>query len=814
MKVLKFGGSSVASSENIKNVIEIIREKSANTKIFVVVSAFGGTTDQLIRAGEQAFTGAESYLNELSQIEQRHQAVVHELISPQKQAVVLSNVQAKLAELKALLEGVALLKEFSKKTSDKLVSFGELLSSYIIFEALLNNNIDANYKNTQELIVTNEEYTNAAVYFEPTNERIKAYSQENKKNVVMLPGFVARSTKNIETTLGRGGSDYTASIIAAALNAEIVEIWTDVSGIYTANPKCVPQATPIKKLSYEEAMELSYFGAEVLYLPTIKPVLEKNIPLCIKNTFDPSSEGTLVVKEADQTGIIKGISYVDNLSLLTLEGHGMASAPSFSQRLFGALASANVYTSFITQASSEHSICIAVEKKYAEISKKATDEEFYHELKIGAIKPLIVEDNNAMIAIVGENMKNHQGVSAKMFNALGRNNVNIRAIAQGASEKNITAIIAHKDAKKALNVLHAAFFENHTKQINLFMVGVGNVGGKLLEQIEQQQSYLLEHLKIQLRVVAIANSRKMLFQKHGIELNSYKEALEASEDLNLAEFQKRVFELNYRNSIFVDNTANKNISEFYASYLKKSISVVTCNKVACSSSHENYSYIKQLAKEYDAPFLFETNVGAGLPIINTLNNLIASGDKIRSIQAVLSGSLNFIFNNLSEQQSFSEVVEKAMENGYTEPDPRIDLSGIDVARKILILARECGAKMELEDVENKSFLPENLTKTESVKEFLSMLKESNLHFEDIHKKAAEKGSELKFVGKFHNGKAEVSLEEVPKGHPFYGLTGSDNIVLFYTERYSQQPLIVKGAGAGADVTAAGLFGDIIRVRDK
>jgi aspartokinase/homoserine dehydrogenase 1 len=559
-------------------------------------------------------------------------------------------------------------------------------------------------------------------------------------------------------------------------------------------------------------MELSHFGAKVLYPPTIQPVLKKNIPILIKNTFEPEAAGTLITSVVTgKENPIKGISHIDKIALLTLEGSGMIGVSGSSKRLFEVLSQESINVIFITQASSEHSICIGILNSDADNAEKAINKAFELEISQNKIDPCILEKSLCIVALVGESMKNHQGLSGKMFSTLGKNNVNIRAIAQGASERNISVVINERDVKKALNTLHERFFEDNTKQLNLFVMGVGNVGEKFIDQIHQQKKFLKDNLKINVRVIAISNSRKMHFDEEGISLKDWAALLESSEAANKDAFITKVKELNLRNSIFVDITANEVIANTYNQYLEKNIAVVTCNKIACSSAYENYSNLKQLSRKYNAPFLFETNVGAGLPIIDTLKHLIASGDKINRINAVLSGSLNFIFNNFSENYNFHDVVKEAGVQGFTEPDPKIDLSGVDVARKILILIRESGYEMEMEDIQNNSFLPTECMKTTNNEDFFKSLIKHAAHFENLLAEAKQKNSRLKFVASFENGKASVGLQFIPSDSPFYNLEGKDNIVQFYTDRYIDQPLLIKGAGAGAAVTASGIFADVVRI---
>lgn len=811
MKVLKFGGTSVGSSKNINSVINILENYGETDAIVCVVSAVGGITDKLLLAGKQAQSKDRAFVDTFSGIKERHYTIIKEL-NPTNNKGILNYIDDRLSALYSLLEGIYLINELSPKTSDKLVSYGELLSSYIIAETMKNRGLSAERKNSHELIITNSNFTKAEVDYKITDKNIQDYFKSASQQITILPGFISKSKTGEQTTLGRGGSDFTAAIIAAALHVEQLEIWTDVSGMFTTNPKLVKQAYPIDKISYQEAMELSHFGAKVLYPPTVQPVLSLDIPIHIKNTLDPDAVGTIISNEDTKSlSPVKGISNISNIALLTLEGTGMVGIPGFSKRLFETLSQEKINVIMITQASSEHSICLGIDEKDAQAAKAAIDVVFENEIALGKIEPIIIENGLSIIALVGDNMKNHQGISGKMFSTLGRNNINIRAIAQGASEKNITAVIDEKDVKKALNTLHEQFFESKTKQLNVFITGVGNVGERLVEQIKQQNKYLKDHLKINIRVAGLSNSRTMIFDETGLNLKDWKTRLAKGEKASLQGFFENTKALNLRNSIFVDVTANKDIADLYAQYLRQSIAIVACNKIACSSDYNNYKELKRLSLKYNAPFLFETNVGAGLPVIDTLNNLIASGDKVNSIQAVLSGSLNFVFNNFNDSTKFYDVVKQAGAEGYTEPDPRIDLSGVDVARKILILARESGIEMNLEDIDNTSFLSASGLKSDTVEDFYNTLITDEAHYQSLYASSKANHCQLKYVAKLDNGKASVSLQEIPEGHPFYNLEGSDNIVMFYTQRYPKQPMIIKGAGAGADVTASGLFADIIRI---
>ena len=810
MQVLKFGGTSVANAGNINKVVAIVKEKQLAGKAVVVVSAMSGITDLLLGAAAAAAEKNEAYKKTLEAIDQKHIDAVHQLIPATLQQDLLSLVKKCSREIEDICSGIFLLGELTNKTKDRIASYGEWLSSKIIATKFESEGIATAWKDAKELIVTNSSFTAADVDYELTEVRIKEYFKTQNAQLFIIPGFIAADKSGNTTTLGRGGSDYTAAVIASALQAKVLEIWTDVSGMMTADPRLTSNARIIPCISYQEAMELSHFGAKVIYPPTIQPVMNKNIPVWIKNTFAPEDAGTLIESVSKINGnIVRGISSINNITLLSLEGSGMVGIPGFSKRLFEALSNEKINVILITQSSSEHSICVGIETAFAEKAKQVVDVAFANEIALQKVEPLKTETELTIVALVGENMRNHTGVSGRMFTALGRNGINIRAIAQGSSEKNISAVIATKDVKKAINVLHEEFFETTYRLINLYIVGVGNVGKKLLEQIQQQLGFLQKQLRLQVHVVGLSNSRKMIFNDNGIELDKWEEELMNGSDADLQKFTDEIAERNLRNSIFVDITANEMVAAAYHQLLMKSISVVACNKVAASSRFENYKKLKDLAREYNCHFLFETNVGAGLPVIGTLNDLLKSGDRVHRIEAVLSGTLNFVFNNYDGTRSFSEVVRQAQDEGYTEPDPRLDLSGTDVMRKILILGREAGIKIEMDEIANNSFMPESCMKG-TVENFYTEMKKEEGHFKKLAEDARAAGCKLKFVASYNQGKASVGLQHIDPGHDLYHLYGKDNVVLFYTDRYKDQPLVVKGAGAGADVTASGVFADILR----
>ena len=812
MKVLKFGGTSVADSKSISKVITIL--ESYDDNIIIVVSAFSGITNLLQKCLHLKGKSTEDVIKE---IEKRHLEVIENLSSLNAQSSLKSFLKEKLNELEDIFDAISTIDEVTQKTISKVLTIGEILSSNIIFEILKQKSFDISFIDSKEVIYTKSFNNNEVLDNDKSSINIKNKLDLIKSKFIIAPGYICSNEKNEISNLGRGGSDYSAAIFAKYCNAKSLEIWTDVSGVYSANPKIVKKALPIEFLSYKEAMELSFFGAKVIYFPTLQPLIEENIPVYIKNTFDPEADGTCISNSTklDDDEIVKGISHIKNISILNFEGSGMVGVPGFSKRFFESLSTHKINVVMITQASSEFSICIAIDSDDASTAKKVIDEEFEFEISQNRINKSQIETGLSNIAIVGDKMKSKKGISGKLFNALGQNNINIRAIAQGASERNISIIIDETNTKKALNALHEIFFEDNLKDIHLFITGVGNVGGFLIDQIKNQKQFIAKNLKINLKVLGISNSRKMIISNSEINLNNWIEQLNESKiNANSNVFQQKILELNLRNSLFIDNTASDLIPNTYREYLKNGVGVITCNKIANSDVFSNYEDLKSLSRDNNSPFLYETNVGAAVPIISTLNNLINSGDKIIKIEAVLSGTLNYIFNNFQENDTFHEIVSNAVGLGYTEPDPKIDLCGVDVSRKILILARESGYKLEFDDIKKNHFLPNESINSESKEDFLLSLKKNKEHFNTILNNAKDKNSRLKYVAKLDKGKASVGLEAVQNDHPFYNLVGSDNITVFHTERYKDSPLVVKGAGAGGEFTASGVFADIIKASQE
>jgi aspartokinase/homoserine dehydrogenase 1 len=812
MKVLKFGGSSVASADRIQNIVSIVRPRiDAGEKLTIVFSAFGGITDMLIEMSELASQGKDKYIALYHQFKDRHNTAAKELLSDDKYLAVSAALDDNHETLKDLLKGIFLVREVSPRTMDYVLSFGERNANYIIAMAMSERGIQAEYLDARKIIKTNKDFGSAKVNFNLTDEAIKTYYADHDK-VQIVTGFIGSDIGGLTTTLGRGGSDYTAAILAGALEAEVLEIWTDVDGVLTCDPRKVKQAFTIPQLSYAEAMEMSHFGAKVIYPPTIQPALRKGIPIYIKNTFNPEFVGTRIHKEHDATfkSTIKGISSLGNLSLIRLQGSGMMGVPGVSGRLFTALGKEKINVILITQASSEHSISIAVSDKEAKSAIEAISEEFAKEIEDALIEPIKAEKDLCVVAIIGEQMKNVPGVAGRLFEGLGKNGINIIAIAQGSSELNISFVINKSDEAKALNAIHDSFFLSDTKRIHVFMIGAGLIGSTLLQQMEEQKEILRTQNGLEIKVCGIANTKKMIFDENGIQLSQWKNKLtESSEASDPSGFVDKMIEMNLSNTIFIDNTADTQIPDLYKKIFQASISVATPNKIAASSVYDNYLSLKQIARKHNVQFLFETNVGAGLPVISTMRNLIHSGDRIIKIEAVLSGSVSFIFNNFDGTKPFSQLVTDAKELGYTEPDPRDDLSGADVKRKITILAREAGYAVNTDDVSIHPILPDVCMQATSVDSFFATLKQEDAYFDKMLADAKNKGGSLRFIAKAEDGKVSCGVEIVTADSPFYNLAGSDNMIVFTTQRYKQRPLVVRGPGAGAEVTAAGIFAEII-----
>ena len=812
MKVMKFGGSSIGTPEKAKYVNNIINEAASNnTNVAVVLSAFGNSTDQLVEMSRIAGSGEIKYKELLQNFIKVHSQFIPTLIE-QNQTIVLQTVNRSFEELKDILHGIFLVRELSARTLDFVMSFGERLSCFIVSESLKDSVEKIHFLDTRNIIKTDENFGAASVNFKLSNRNLNEYFKSHS-GLNIITGFIGSTENSETTTLGRGGSDYTASIVAAALNAEEIEIWTDVDGVMTADPRKVPKAFSIGHLTYEEAMEMSHFGANVIHPPTMQPALIEKIQIIIRNTFNKDFAGTIISdKNTPGAYLIKSVTSIPEVALFRVQGSGMIGVPGTAMRVFGTLAREGINIILITQVSSEHSICFAVAPNVSGRAKKIIEEEFSLEIKTKQIDPPIVEKNLAVIAVVGENMRETPGISGCLFQALGKNGINVITIAQGSSELNISIVVPKHDETKALNAIHDSFFLSETRSINLFVIGTGLVGSTLLKQLNDHYQFLKKERQIEIKLVALTNTCKNVFNVNGIPIEDWQNYLDDSEeDANLNSFINKMIAQNLPNSVFVDCTSSDEIVEFYKKIIDASISIVTPNKKANSGSFDLYCILKKAASGSGAKFLYETNVGAGLPVIGTLNDLRGSGDKILKIEAVLSGTLSYIFNSFSGEKTFSEVVYGAMKNGYTEPDPRDDLNGIDVARKLLILAREIGMSLELNDIKVENLVPESCKGVPTIEKFFEELKKADPDFEIRRKSAEKEGKVLRYIAILENGDARVTLQTVDSDHPFYNLSGSDNIISFKTDRYHDRPLVIKGPGAGAEVTAAGLFADIIRI---
>ncbi len=817
MKVLKFGGTSVGSPETIKGLILILKDYyKRGERMAVVFSAFSKVTDTLIEMAVTASKGDPNYERILEKVERRHAEAIEQLFDADNRNAIETKIAEHFKALRNVLQGIYLLHEVSPRSLDFVVSFGERNSALIIAHAMDQAGIPTDYLDARDVIRTDMHFSAARVDFEETNALIQKHFKVNPR-VQAITGFIGSTQDGITTTLGRGGSDYTAAIVGAALKASAIEIWTDVDGVLTADPRRVKKAFTLPSMTFKEAMEMSHFGAKVIYPPTILPALAHNIPLIIKNTFNPSFPGTYISHELDKSDApIKGISSINYICLITLQGSGLFGVPGIAARLFNALAQANINIVIITQGSSESSITFAISPQQAQLARQSAEKEFIYELREGLIDPLKIEDDLSVVAVVGENMRYRPGVAGRIFNALGKNGINIVAIAQGSSELNVSVVISALDETKALNAIHEAFFLSDAQTLHLFITGTGLIGTTLLRQIEAQAQYLLEKRNLEIKVVGLANSRKMLFQENGIDPSTWKSELDTGETFSMSDFVARMIALNLPNAIFVDNTASQEVAGFYEQILDESISISTPNKIAASASYLQYARLKLLSERRGVQWRYETNVGAGLPIINTLNDLIQSGDRIIKIEGILSGTLSFLFNTFSapDAPSFSSIVREAKKRGYTEPDPRDDLSGADVRRKLLILSREAGYAMESVDVQVENILPQSCLEAPTAEAFLSELEKHDAHYASLKDAAAKEGRALRFVAKLEDGRASISLQSYDQSHPFYFLSGSDNMVVFTTERYHDRPLVVRGPGAGAEVTAAGVFAEVISMADS
>ncbi len=812
MIVLKFGGTSVATPERIKQIANILSEYPKDKRFLIVVSALSQVTNLLDKAGKKAVAGSVDFTEELKEIETKHFDILNALIPAQAYSGVASQIKMLCSEAATICEGISMLREYTPKSKAHLLSLGERLSSFLISMALNFIGIENKLLDSSAIFKTNKHW-NGIVDNKKSKKNLKRFWTDSTDNFVLIAGFIASTNKDEISVIGRGGSDLTASLSANYLGADRLEIWTDISGVFTAPPKLVSSAYPIKELSYEEAIELSYFGAKVIYSPTIQPAFDAAIPIWVKNSFRPQDRGTRISKYTTANGhIVKGFSAIPGVSLLTISGAEMVGVHDIVARTFIALAEVNINVLFVTQSSSEHTITLGISSNKAGLAIEKLEAVFEVEMERKTMNPIKKEDNIAIIAIVGEGMRHSKGMAGKAFKLLGDNGINIRAIAQGNSERNISVVVKEKDAKKSLNALHEGFFLSKYKKIHLYNFGVGNVGTALLQQISNQYEYLKEQFGLDVRLVGLANSKKMLFNKLGINLKNWKaEFSTASEIMQPEIFLSKMHKANLRNSIFVDNTASEEVVNLYNELADQSVSIVCSNKIMASKEQKAWDEFLKILKIKKAKFLNETNVAAGLPVLKTIDDMVSSGDKINRIQAVLSGSLNFIFNTLSLEIPFSKAVKMASENKLTEPNPAIDISGLDVRRKVLILARTAGYKLNLSEIKSETIIPPEFLEAKTKDELFKILEKFDESIEELRIEAQNQDKQLRFVAEFENGKAKVGLQAVSKEHPAYYLDGMDNIVLIYSQRYNRQPLVVKGAGAGHEVTASGVFADIIRL---
>ena len=811
MKVLKFGGTSLGNPELIKKVAKIIQSSQVSTPgIITVFSAFSGVTNLLIKSGELAEQSDPNYSLLINEIKKKHSFYINELFpNGEIKNIVTKKINSLLTDIEEITHGMFLLRELSPKSLDFLQSFGERISCTIISEYLQSIGIQNEQLDTRELFITDENYNNAQIKYDLTVKKIvKRIS--NPKSLYISTGFIAASEKGTTTTIGRSGSDLSAAIFASAINAESIEIWTDVPGVMSADPRKVKDAFSLKSISYIEAMEMSHFGAKVIHPLTVQSLMENNIPCYIRNTFTPEFPGTLIVNKPQEKCQAKGVTSIDNIALITLQGSGMLGIEGIASRMFGALAKNNINVILISQASSEHTICAAIKPKSSKQAKECLETEFVAEIASNFIDKIKIEKKLSIIAIVGEQMQHTPGVSGKLFNALAEKNINVVAIAQGSSELNISVVIKKEDEIMALNAVHESFFALQSK-LFLFIAGVGLISTELLKQIKENYNRLLNNKNLNLIVAGLANSKKMLLSNDGIDLDNYKELLEKSDlTSDLSGFLNYIDEEKLTNCIFVDCTANEQISEFYSQFLSAGVPVVAANKLANTRQYDEYLQLQYLSKKHKVHYLYETNAGAGLPIISTLKDLQDSGDKIQKIEAILSGTISYIFNNFTGDKKYSEIVKQAMEKGYTEPDPQEDLNGKDFARKLLLLSREIGYKIEMENIQVEQILPAECMIANSIDEFFIKLEDYDITFQKKQKQTASENKKLSWIAKFENGQATIKLEAIDNNHPFYSLKGSDNIIAITTDRYPI-PLVIKGAGAGAGVTAAGVFADIFKI---